>query len=200
MYYPSRENKGADQLRGYREADQRLCFRICRLLVFPCGGSFTDKTRAINYKRINGSTLKAFLLLDHRICQLTIVVEISDEISTAQNVFGVKDLPELSYIHQNQRNVSFDLQQNDCFVKYYPLSSSCLCVYWFHNVARLVFHCSVYHCGRRVAFVKFAGVTHHDRIGKRGLKGDRSVVSAVILEPDGGISTVTVLVCLPTHQ
>ena len=40
MYYPSSENKGADQLRGYREADLRLCFRICRLLVFPRGGSF----------------------------------------------------------------------------------------------------------------------------------------------------------------
>ena len=38
MYYPSSENKGADQLRGYR--DLRLCFRLCRLLVFPCGGSF----------------------------------------------------------------------------------------------------------------------------------------------------------------
>ena len=24
---------------GYREADLRLCCRICRLLVFPCGGS-----------------------------------------------------------------------------------------------------------------------------------------------------------------
>ena len=23
------ENKGADQLRGYREADLRLCFRLC---------------------------------------------------------------------------------------------------------------------------------------------------------------------------
>ena len=34
MYYPSSENKDADQLRGYREADLRLCFRICRLLVF----------------------------------------------------------------------------------------------------------------------------------------------------------------------
>ena len=28
MYYPGSENKGADQLRGYREADLRLCFRI----------------------------------------------------------------------------------------------------------------------------------------------------------------------------
>ena len=30
MYYPSSEIKGADQLRGYREADLRLCFRICK--------------------------------------------------------------------------------------------------------------------------------------------------------------------------
>ena len=35
LYYPCSENKGADQLRGYREADLRLCFRICKLLVFP---------------------------------------------------------------------------------------------------------------------------------------------------------------------
>ena len=40
MYYPSGENKGADQLRGYREADLRLCFCLCSLLVFPWGGSF----------------------------------------------------------------------------------------------------------------------------------------------------------------
>ena len=40
MYYPSSENKGADQLRGYCEADLRLCFCLCRLLVFPWGGSF----------------------------------------------------------------------------------------------------------------------------------------------------------------
>ena len=39
MYYPSSENKGADQLRGYREADLRLCFRLCKLLVFSCTGS-----------------------------------------------------------------------------------------------------------------------------------------------------------------
>ena len=40
LYYPSGENKGTDQIRGYREADLRLCLRLCRLLVFPCGGSF----------------------------------------------------------------------------------------------------------------------------------------------------------------
>ena len=39
MYYPSSENKGADQLRSYCEADLRLCFRLGTLLVFPCGGS-----------------------------------------------------------------------------------------------------------------------------------------------------------------
>ena len=46
MYHPSSENKGADQLRGYREADLRLCFRLCRLLVFSCGGS--NNTRRNN--------------------------------------------------------------------------------------------------------------------------------------------------------
>ena len=39
LYFPSSENKGADQLHGYHEADLRLCFHLCRLLVFPWGGS-----------------------------------------------------------------------------------------------------------------------------------------------------------------
>ena len=30
LYYLFSENKGADQLRGYREADLCLCFRICK--------------------------------------------------------------------------------------------------------------------------------------------------------------------------
>ena len=34
FYYSCSEYKGADQLRGYREADLRLCFRICEKLVF----------------------------------------------------------------------------------------------------------------------------------------------------------------------
>ena len=40
MYYPCSENKGADHLRGYREADLRLCFRIFRSFVFSLGGSY----------------------------------------------------------------------------------------------------------------------------------------------------------------
>ena len=34
LYYPYSENKGADQLRGYHEADLRLCFRIYKNPVF----------------------------------------------------------------------------------------------------------------------------------------------------------------------
>ena len=34
LYYLVSENKGADQLRGYRTADLRLCFRICKKPVF----------------------------------------------------------------------------------------------------------------------------------------------------------------------
>ena len=30
MFYLCSENKGADQLCGYRKADPRLCFRICK--------------------------------------------------------------------------------------------------------------------------------------------------------------------------
>ena len=43
MYYPCSENKDADQLRGYREADLRLCFRPCKLLVFSRTGSYLLK-------------------------------------------------------------------------------------------------------------------------------------------------------------
>ena len=38
MLYPCSEIKGADQLRSYCEADLRLCFRLCRLFVFPYSG------------------------------------------------------------------------------------------------------------------------------------------------------------------
>ena len=40
MYYPSGENKGADQLRSYCEADLRLCFRIGKITVFSRCGSY----------------------------------------------------------------------------------------------------------------------------------------------------------------
>ena len=34
MFYKCSENKGADQLCGYREADLRLCLGICKKPVF----------------------------------------------------------------------------------------------------------------------------------------------------------------------
>ena len=34
LYYLCSKNKGADQLRGYRKADLRLCFHICKKPVF----------------------------------------------------------------------------------------------------------------------------------------------------------------------
>ena len=51
LYYPSSENKGADQLRVNREADLRLCFCQGRLLVFPQGGSYSWMVACL--KRIN---------------------------------------------------------------------------------------------------------------------------------------------------
>ena len=40
MHYPCGENKGADQLRGYHEADLRLCFHICKKTVFSRRSSY----------------------------------------------------------------------------------------------------------------------------------------------------------------
>ena len=48
MHYLCNENKGADQLRGYRQADLLLCFRICRLLVFSRGGSLVSDLANFN--------------------------------------------------------------------------------------------------------------------------------------------------------
>ena len=41
MCYPCSENKGTDQLGGYCEADQRLCFRIGKRPVFSQRGSIS---------------------------------------------------------------------------------------------------------------------------------------------------------------
>ena len=38
-FYPCSKNKGADQLCSYCTADLRLCFRLCKLLIFSCSGS-----------------------------------------------------------------------------------------------------------------------------------------------------------------
>ena len=43
LYYSSSENKGADQLHSYCEADLRLCFRLGKNPVFSQRGS--HKTR-----------------------------------------------------------------------------------------------------------------------------------------------------------
>ena len=51
MYYPSSENKGADQLRGYREADLRLCFRLGKNPVFSRCGSYNILSSTANATR-----------------------------------------------------------------------------------------------------------------------------------------------------
>ena len=60
LYYPSSENKGADQLRGYREADLRLCFRLCRLLVFPWVRSYVKTKVQISFA-VTAKLISAFV-------------------------------------------------------------------------------------------------------------------------------------------
>ena len=63
LYYLCSENKGADQLRGYHEADLRLCFRICKKLVFSRRGSHNTHlneatVQLIRSKFLNLQTLR----------------------------------------------------------------------------------------------------------------------------------------------
>ena len=44
----SGENKGADQLRGFHEADLRLCFQRCKDPVFSRSSSYLHDRRAVN--------------------------------------------------------------------------------------------------------------------------------------------------------
>ena len=48
LYYLCSENKGADQLCGYRKADLRLCFRICKKKRFS-----HDEAQMIDVKCLN---------------------------------------------------------------------------------------------------------------------------------------------------
>ena len=51
LYYLCSENKGADQLRGYRKADLCICFRISKKPVFPRCGSYKDYLYRISIVR-----------------------------------------------------------------------------------------------------------------------------------------------------
>ena len=66
LYYLFSENKGADQLRGYREADLRLSFRICKKPVFPRRGSNLDVISNIrNFQLEKGKHYKKGTLNKH---------------------------------------------------------------------------------------------------------------------------------------
>ena len=65
MYYWCSEKKGADQLRGYCEADLRLCFRMCEKPVFIRRGSYYFHAQLIQiaHKYQNSQTQRIFQAL-----------------------------------------------------------------------------------------------------------------------------------------
>ena len=81
MYYPCSENKGADQLRGYREADLRLCFRIGQIPVFSRWGSndltVIFKIPKFEYMYLNCITIQFFFF-----CLLTSAFSYDQSVST----------------------------------------------------------------------------------------------------------------------
>ena len=48
LYYPCSENKGTDQLRGYRKAELRLCFPTCKKPVLR-RGSYNRTVHCLNF-------------------------------------------------------------------------------------------------------------------------------------------------------
>ena len=63
LYYPCSENKGADQLRDYREPDLHLYFRICKKTVFLQRGSYDDfsENKGADQLHGNGQLICAFV-------------------------------------------------------------------------------------------------------------------------------------------
>ena len=55
--YPCSENKGADQLCGNREADLRLCFRICIKPVFSRCGSNGRASEWLSFYTVAGKLI-----------------------------------------------------------------------------------------------------------------------------------------------
>ena len=75
LYYPFSENKSADQLRGYREGDLRLCFCICKSLVFSRRGS--------NYKHLNSEFVYVCLKMAEVQSNLSEAAEVQSNLSEA---------------------------------------------------------------------------------------------------------------------
>ena len=57
LYYPCRENKGADQLCSYCTADLRLFFRLCRLLVSHAAAQLKYTFKPIATLRVSTETI-----------------------------------------------------------------------------------------------------------------------------------------------
>ena len=89
MHYPCGENKGADQLRGYREADLRLCFRICKKPVFSRRGSY------------------------HKIHTLSVILETSVECMCFLHVLAVsRDNPSSEFLTGLDKNRACTFKEN----------------------------------------------------------------------------------------
>ena len=91
MFYPCSENKVTDQLRSYCKADLCLCFCLCRLLVFPCSGSFLPCYISRPHD------VMFTILLIHIISQTCFIFQSDDSSSTPVNKISYIDVPELNH-------------------------------------------------------------------------------------------------------
>ena len=136
MYYPCSENKGADQLHGYREADLRLCFRICKKPVFSRRGSNCPIISMVKH-RLTACLLRIDILyhinnlclvfrLDLSKINWTIILSyfysiISIHVSWPQSIYFIADMPigqDVLFLF-----LKANLRNRRCYLIRHPLNS-----------------------------------------------------------------------------
>ena len=66
LYYLCSENKGADQLRGYRKADLILCFCICKKPFSHDGAHIVSVSHQMYFDTVHKKSLDKAILI--RVC------------------------------------------------------------------------------------------------------------------------------------
>ena len=115
MYYLCNENKDADQLRGYREADLRLCFRICKKPFFSRRGSYLLRYLCDTYGLSWTFLIVGALMVIAAVLAVTWVLKPAKEIRETENTLEVSieyDVSESEHSVIKQQSDNIDLSDS----------------------------------------------------------------------------------------
>ena len=80
LYYLCSENKGADQLRGYHEADLHFCFSICKKQVF-------------SRSRSNGFNIKKLVQKNSKQCLIAFLLDVAHMAERSRSLYIMQTCP-----------------------------------------------------------------------------------------------------------